>query len=296
MKKLIFCILFSTLFLQAGNSQIRGQIIDDSTKKPVPFAGIFYKSSSSGTGSDEKGYFKLQEMPEGMPNCDSLTISCIGYKTKTISVKSVSGNNNSKIFFIPQAIELAEVIVKPRKKIKERIEIENIELLATSSSFIGWKRAIYLKANQPNAKIMSVSVKAWKVCDSASMLLSFYSVKENGTPDKLISKDRMVLRDFKKLRWTKIDLSGYNIFIPENEFFIVFEPVSQLNNCYSEDWKSYYTNKKGEKIWSTSHGEWNVELMCTKEYKNYKAYSKYGNQEWQSHNRFVPLMKVDLEY
>jgi hypothetical protein len=296
MRKLVICLLCSNLFSHTINSQIRGQIIDNLTKKPVPFANIYYPISSIGTSSDENGYFKLQVLSTGMSNFDSLSISCVGYKTKKIDVQSITGNHNSKIYLMPQPIELAEVIIKPRKRIKEQIKIGNVDFFRHGHILIGSKKAIYFKANQPNAKLMGVSVKPRETCDSAALLLSFYSVKENGTPDKLISKDRIVFSGFKNKEWNKIDLSGFNIIIPQYDFFVVLEAVSKLNNCYSNVVESYWINKKGEKVPLSCLNEWNITLHCTRKYEKHKVYYKYANQEWQFHNLFVPLMKVDLEY
>lgn len=296
MKKLVIFLLCLNLFSQTANSQFRGQVIDDSTKKSVPFANLYYPISSIGTSCDENGYFKIQALSTEKLNIDSLSISCVGYKTKKIDIKNIRENSNLIIYLMPQPIELAEVIIKPRKRIKEQIKIGNVDLFRRGHMLIGSKKAIYFKANQSNAKLIGISVKPRETCDSAALLLSFYSVRENGTPDKLISKDRIVFGDFKNKEWNRIDLSGYNIIIPKNDFYVVLEAISKLNNCYSNSFESYWINKKGEKVPFSYLNEWNVTLHCTKNYKKYKVYYKHGNEAWQFHNLFVPLMKVDLEY
>jgi hypothetical protein len=296
MKNLVICLLCSNLFFQTIKSQISGQIIDDLTKKPVPYANIYYPISSIGTSSDENGYFKIQDLTAEMSNFDSLAISCVGYQARKINIKSINENHNFKIYLKPQPIELAELIIKPRKKIKEQIKIGNVGFSKHGHMLIGSKKAIYFKAGQPNAKLMGISVKPRETCDSAALLLSFYSVKENGTPDRLITKDRIVFDDFKNKEWNRIDLSNYNIIIPESEFYVVLEAVSKLNNCYSNVVESHWINKKGERIPLSCLNEWNITLYCTKKYEKHKVYYKYANQEWQFYNFFVPLMRVDLEY
>jgi len=238
----------------------------------------------------------MQVLSSGMSNFDSLSISCVGYKTKRIDIKSINDNHNLIIYLVSQPIELAEVIIKPRKRIKEQIKIGNVDFFRYGNIIVGSKRAIYFKANQPNAKLMGISVKPRETCDSAALLLSFYSVKENGTPDKLISKDRIVFGDFKNKEWNRINLSNYNIIIPENDFFVVFEAISKLNNCFSYVVKHYWINEKGEKVSLSYLNEWNITLYCTKNYEKHKVYYKHANQKWQFHNPFVPLMKVELEY
>ena len=60
-------------------NQVRG-LIAGQDGKPLHGAAIIVKGTTTGTTSDEKGYFALKDIPEGNP----LVISFVGFKTRTI--------------------------------------------------------------------------------------------------------------------------------------------------------------------------------------------------------------------
>jgi outer membrane receptor protein involved in Fe transport len=94
-KLLVFTALFISLFTMRSQSfpgsqltgKITGAVIDSITKAPVNYASVsIFKSDSTapltGMVTDEAGTFKLADIP---PGTYKITISFIGYRTKTIS-------------------------------------------------------------------------------------------------------------------------------------------------------------------------------------------------------------------
>lgn len=81
----VFCLLlFSTLCF--GQKRITGRVTDFDTGGPLSSVTVGIKGSSQGMVTDENGHFSLDASPS-----DSLVVSFIGYRTKTVAV----GNRTS---------------------------------------------------------------------------------------------------------------------------------------------------------------------------------------------------------
>ncbi|NJO69984.1 MAG: hypothetical protein HC830_12520 [Bacteroidetes bacterium] len=87
---------------------LKAIVIDQSNKKPVPFANVVLKGRNLGTISNADGNFTLK-IPAGCIN-DTLIITFIGYKTTRINISEITAND--VIMIEPVSIELSEVVVK----------------------------------------------------------------------------------------------------------------------------------------------------------------------------------------
>ena len=87
---LTIILISSTLVLQSQN--ITAKIIDSNTKQSIPYANI-KTGEFSGVISNEEGYFTINESSIN----SSITISCMGYKNKTLGIKEIQSMN----FIIP---------------------------------------------------------------------------------------------------------------------------------------------------------------------------------------------------
>ncbi len=113
MKKLflLFVIVlgFHSTFAQ---TKVSGIVIDN-TKQAVPYANVFFKNSTEGVVTDEKGNFYL----ESQKNYDGIVISFTGYNTKEIDlIKPV--NLNMKIV-LSDGEKLKEVVIFAGKTSKK---------------------------------------------------------------------------------------------------------------------------------------------------------------------------------
>ena len=66
------------------SQNITGKLLDKSTKKPIPYATI-KTSAYSGVISNEEGYFTINAKNDK----DNLTISCMGYKNKILTIQDL---------------------------------------------------------------------------------------------------------------------------------------------------------------------------------------------------------------
>jgi hypothetical protein len=125
----IFCIISLQNYCQA----IYGVVFDNSTKKTIPFANVFFNSSTVGTQTDESGSFKLL-----LPNNQKLpiAITSIGYVSELIS--DYSAEFPLSIYLSPKIYSLDEVYVfskmspADRKRRQQNINLFKEQFLGTS--------------------------------------------------------------------------------------------------------------------------------------------------------------------
>ncbi|WP_040497505.1 TonB-dependent receptor [Fulvivirga imtechensis] len=115
MKQLIKISLLLTLvtsFGKAPGQSIRGRVLDGTNFQPLAHASIFNLQDSTGTTSDEKGYFSLETFLPVL-----LQVSHVGYDPQHVRVSA----NDEMVIITLQAQEtnLLEVIVRA-SHIKER--------------------------------------------------------------------------------------------------------------------------------------------------------------------------------
>jgi len=121
MKKLILTVLFSitlaiVVFGQNLTQTVRGKVIDADSRLPLPYVTVVLLNGSetSGTVTDDNGYFKMEEIPIGRI---SLQFSFIGYET--LIVPDISVNSSQQVVINVELVEavtnLDEVVVKANK-------------------------------------------------------------------------------------------------------------------------------------------------------------------------------------
>ena len=91
--------------------EIKGEIIDENSKKILIFADIAIKDTNIGTITNSEGIFVLK-VPDSLSN-NLLVISHLGYQKKEIKISSFE--NNSKIALAPTITELKEIEIKTFK-------------------------------------------------------------------------------------------------------------------------------------------------------------------------------------
>src|SRR6187455_161340 len=105
MKQILAFIFLSNLFLSAFS---QGKVIDAVSGEPLSSASIILFSSGKKTGlvANKEGVFSFTA------SYDSIRVSMVGYRSKTIFAKEFSNKNYFEIKVEAVAAELGEVIVK----------------------------------------------------------------------------------------------------------------------------------------------------------------------------------------
>ncbi|MEM6735311.1 MAG: prolyl oligopeptidase family serine peptidase [Bacteroidota bacterium] len=89
---------------------IRGKVVDQKNRYPLPFAAIRIKGSGSGVVSNEVGEFRLSL--KDIHTTDTLQISFIGFYNQEVPI-SAFGVKPLEIVMIENIVTLAEVEIKP---------------------------------------------------------------------------------------------------------------------------------------------------------------------------------------
>jgi hypothetical protein len=111
MNKLKILLLLTFLFpilVIAQTTRITGKISDASTGETLPMVNIFFKGTTLGTNCDLQGKFSIETKNAG----DSLVVSMMGYKRKTVAViKNKYQEINIKLE--PESVMLSTVVITP---------------------------------------------------------------------------------------------------------------------------------------------------------------------------------------
>lgn len=103
MKKILFivCVIaFQSVFSQ----EFTAKVLDKKTKKPIPFAEMFFLELSIKIIANEKGIFKIQELPKNL----QIQISAKGYKT----LYDIFQTPKNTVFYLEKGhFNLEEVVI-----------------------------------------------------------------------------------------------------------------------------------------------------------------------------------------
>lgn len=116
--KIVFQILLIGMILTpfrswSQYSEIHGKIIDKETLQAISYCSISLKNTSIGTCSNDSGKF-IFHYPDSLLNRD-LVISCIGYKTWSVTLDSLYNHVTVSVSLTPEMYQLSEVNVTPNK-------------------------------------------------------------------------------------------------------------------------------------------------------------------------------------
>lgn len=110
---ILFQILFTAFSFSANAAvpfEVKGEVRDSVTNEILPFVSVYFKNTTNGVTTDEKGYFSLKSSPES----NVLVVSMLGYKEKQIEVGG--RKKKLKITLSPENYQLSEVVIKPKKE------------------------------------------------------------------------------------------------------------------------------------------------------------------------------------
>ncbi|MEM6376672.1 MAG: prolyl oligopeptidase family serine peptidase [Bacteroidota bacterium] len=110
---LLLLFLTPSLFLKAQNILIKGLVIDQQTKEPLPFVHIQLHEIALGTVTEANGRFQIV-IPSKHLN-RTLHFSYLGYEDYEISVKELSKKKEVSISMKVAAEMLSEVVIRPKK-------------------------------------------------------------------------------------------------------------------------------------------------------------------------------------
>src|SRR6218665_2032036 len=114
-----FCFIQTWLLLWLGcmacqpaqAQTIRGKVVDEATKEPIPFALIVIDNSNQGASADLDGNFRIL-LP---PHTQSISIHLLGYEKKTLAIGSLDPGETNLIRMKRSGLHLDEIVIQPRE-------------------------------------------------------------------------------------------------------------------------------------------------------------------------------------
>lgn len=133
MKFIAALLLFVLPTAALAQNSVTGQVIDSLTRKPVPFANIYFAGTTIGTMSREDGSFELTGFPSGKYD---LTASFVGYHPAQAALAFESTRHRITFVLLEKATQLAEVVVRPddRNRVHNLATFKNAFLGQTKNS------------------------------------------------------------------------------------------------------------------------------------------------------------------
>jgi len=105
----LFLLILGFPLVSISQLNIEGRVVDASDKKPLVFANVFISNTTKGQQTDDKGKFKLTNVPSGTID---LVISYVGYSTFSMQIKTDTLKRPLLIMLTADAIELQGVTIK----------------------------------------------------------------------------------------------------------------------------------------------------------------------------------------
>lgn len=239
MQKILFILVFIG---QLSFAQIT--VKDSITKYPVSYATISF-GNGNGIFADDIGQFYFTK--KIYPDIDSLYISALGFKDLNISTE----NLKKELFMQPEASELDEVVIGI--KLDRKFKKETLKPYLDDDYYNCWlptiesEIAVYFpKTTSKDQKLSSVlfpialESKDWakrnrsnseKKKFSTLFKVKFYK-NNNGVPGKVLTYQTIVFRATEKNEDAyELKVEDYDIYIPENGFFVSLQVLGYTNKA-----------------------------------------------------------------
>lgn len=243
--------------------QIKGTVTDQATGKPVPYVNIWVENENLGTTANEKGQFSFGT---SAAVGKMLVVSSLGYERTRVPITAPP----MKIRLVPTAVGLPEVVVQ--KSLKKQKLLINPLSRETSYSFgssgTPWIVAQFIpfkttyKATPYLDEIALVTLSSIK---NAKFKIHLYQVTASGAPGKDLLPEPLYGLAPKGTHTVRLDVSAYDLLLPENGVFVAFEWLIIDQNRYEYPQEtpsaqkprfSYEPSLRSYEPWSKGHHGW----------------------------------------
>jgi carboxypeptidase-like protein len=217
-------------------AQTKGNVRDEATGKPIPYANIWIERSPGATSSDEAGNFAI-----AAKETDTVSFSAIGYETKKAVASAIA---NLALKGITYSLE-AVTVVRPKRTIEAKLggyDKSAIDLYYA----IGNHPYLYARyfaisddfSKTPFLKELVLVTKS--AVKDAKFNVHFLEVNPDGSPGPEIGTTNIIGTARKGKRETNIDLTRYKLRLPENGFFVALEALILPENQYTENGHTFH--------------------------------------------------------
>ncbi|MFM7487302.1 MAG: carboxypeptidase-like regulatory domain-containing protein, partial [Cytophagales bacterium] len=107
----------SSILAYCQTGTIKGQIIDQETRKPLASANVFINKSTIGNSTDSLGSFQLSGIAR--PSVQELIVSFVGYENKKMTLSVVSHELNLGIIYLTPSSQYLNPVSVSTQRDKE---------------------------------------------------------------------------------------------------------------------------------------------------------------------------------
>lgn len=297
------CMLFSLFIVLQLNAQevlFEGHVYDHRTKEPIPYVNLSFLNTLNGTSTDENGHF-FQDIPQEYLG-KQVHLSSLGYNDTIVSAKTIY--DEKRFEMAGESFELDEVVVTEALGNSDVLNPVNSYSLTSgfSSSSTPWVLALYFpNIGAQNKYVEKVTVFLQKNPAfeerSAKFRIRIYDVDGIAKkPGRDILHKSIVLESEVDKDYVSINLSAFQIMVPETGIYIGREWLFIPSNWYMNIFQHPITNKKmvEDRFAPTFAGIYNRN-------QNYKT-MVYGMGQWndftvKSKDRsqnFIPAISLKI--
>ncbi len=239
-------ILFGLMLLSSFcmSAQIKGEVKDSLTGKPISYVNIAVENEKTGATSEENGEFSINTKENRY-----LIFSALGYEKR-----KVQASQATEVKMVPKTFQLDEVVIMPRFGTKS-LEIgstkNNVAQAFDNGPRIDVKFFPYLPKYKKTKFLKQVTIFTDSNIENATIRLHFYTVDEFGFPgEEMLTKDYIVTVN-KGVKKSYFNISDFNLRMPKNGLFVGFEKliieknkventVTDMNSNTTRTEKIYY--------------------------------------------------------
>lgn len=205
---------------------LKGSVREKESNMPIPYATVQIKNTTIGTITDNEGRFELTF--EKKYYNDTILFSFIGYERIEKKIQDINPEAPQLIFLSVDTIIIDPIEVNPTEY--EIISLGNSRNKSTNNLYIdthGQQSVLYVEnERKTEGKIVSLNYYLSKKGNyKAPFRLRVYAPDSNGKPGSDLLPHMIIVKPNTGKGWYSVNISDYNVRIPESGFFIGIEGI-----------------------------------------------------------------------
>jgi len=214
---------------------LHGKIIDESTGDGIPFSTIEIMGKGIGTVANSDAVFSIKLSKINLN--DTLSFRSLGYINKKFLVNSLEPENKNQIQLKPKVYQLKEVIIETNIVSNKTVRLGTYKKKTRAGYHMNrWMQISIFMENNKNYKgiIKNVSYYILKSGNPKTpfRVRIYKRDKEKNCPGEELLKESLIVKPQKKQGWFSVDVSKYNILIPEEGYFVAMEWINAGDKYY----------------------------------------------------------------
>lgn len=227
--KYLLLIVYIFPVLMFAQTRVKGTVLN-SAGDPLPLSNVVVINKCSGTITDEKGVFNLENVRTG----DSVRISNVGYKSKSIIIQHVLETDT--VYLEDNAIQMDEIVIGDLSKY-HREQTLGFSNYSDNGSFQlqpGSQLATYIEnENGVGGYIKGISfrLKEFGKCRNSIRLRLLHLDTLTSLPASDILRTNILISSDALKKSNYVDLSRFKISLPYEGIVIVLEWLYPDTKC-----------------------------------------------------------------